>query len=191
MAFGTGGLVGFSGNDWASVLINAATRGWPFPPAVLRGLSHVGVIGANPSTLWESVNEPTGLCRYCEQRHSGLQAVPLEQRLAECTGSVWYYPLTNRLDKAEVRAFSLFMAERHATPYDYLGAIQSRDLPIGRGVRRFLSEDLSELFCSEMVAGVWRAMGLWQPPNVSAWNPNRLARTALSTGLVSRPMRLK
>jgi hypothetical protein len=207
-----GDLIGFSGYSLESVLINLGTVGIPF-----YSLSHVAIVGPHPLkpeefALWESTSRCDLPCLLQGEPVSGVQCHTIRERIETYRGKVYHYPLSvfsrARLDSAwpwprvycyhyplsvfsRARLFegelSEFLHEQVGKGYDAIEAFRSRQTALGWIERRLTRENHEALFCSELVAAAWKAAGLWYPPDWR-WNPNRLARTALSIGLV-RPRR--
>lgn len=189
-----GDVIGFSANDPLGAAINVSTLGWPFSPACWKGLTHIGIVsvGSNDQfVLWEATTLCDLPCLSCGREHSGLQAHGIQARVESYQGAVWHYPLRLLLGTIEQRQVALFAKKHHARTYDYLGAAQSRSLCLGWVRRSYMRESLSSLFCSEFVAGALDAAEVWDTPNASAWNPNRLARTLVAVGITKQPRRLK
>ncbi len=189
----SGDLIGFSAADPLGALINVSTLGWPFWPLCWRGLTHVGVIAtdaAGTPGIWEATSLCDLPCIYCGAIHTGLQSHGIWTRIKSYRGAVWHYPLRLPLDTIEQSQIRRYAEKFHGCSYDYLGAAQSRSLCLGWLRRLCIGESLESLFCSEFVASAWEAAEIWDTPNVSRWNPNRLARVAVDVGIVLPPRRL-
>lgn len=151
----TGDLLLFSGTSAMSTAIKFSTRGkW----------SHVGMVVRLPARgdepfVWESTtlvdvaDAETGLAR------PGVQLVPLAERVATYQGEVTLRPLNRpltppmlaRLEEVRQR---LAGAEFERSRLQQLRAVY--DGPGGTSP----GEDLSSVFCSELVAEAYQAMGL-------------------------------
>ncbi|MFA6245167.1 MAG: hypothetical protein WC655_29760 [Candidatus Hydrogenedentales bacterium] len=189
-----GDLIGFSAHDLLGAAINVSTLGWPLPPVCWRGLTHVAIVGLDSGcqpVLWESTSLCDLPCLYCGSIHSGVQSHGPWTRIRNYAGSVWHYPLREPLGTFDTVRLRIFSERHHATPYDPLGAAQSRSLCFGWLHRLWLPESGHKLFCSEYIAAAWEAATVWDTPNISAWSPNRLARIAVAAGIVLEPRRLK
>jgi hypothetical protein len=187
-------LIGFSSGDLLGIAINVSTLGWPFGPVCRRGLTHVGIVAADAAdrpALWEATTLCDFSCLYCGRIHDGLQSHGPMTRIKNYRGAVWHYPLRLPLDDIEKKQLFRYAEKFHGQSYDYEGAAQSRSLCLGWLFRRSRRENLSSLFCSEFAAAAWEAAEVWDTPNVSAWNPNRLAKVAVAVGLVGEPGRLR
>jgi hypothetical protein len=189
-----GDLVGFSGRGPIGVGINLATWGIPG-----WGLSHVAIVANHPyfrfPVLFESTITATTPCIVTGELSRGVQAHHLPSRIADYPGRVWRYPcrhLLTETQSADLTGYLCGLIDNHVG-YDALGAFRSRDTPLGFLERLFCrsNEDLSSLFCSELVAAAWRRIGLWHPRNASRWNPNALARAAIRWGVCKKPWRVK
>ena len=192
--FKPGDIIGFSSGDPIGWAINLGTLGWPFWPPCWRGLTHVAVVvecTKAHASLWESTTLCDLPCSHCGQVHNGLQCHDIPRRLESYRGSVWHYPLRVALSHSATHRLRVFAIQHHHIGYDSLGTIGSRSLCFGWLLRNFMRESLSSLFCSEFVAADWEAANVWDTPNVSTWNPNRLVRVATQVGLVKRARRLK
>jgi len=195
-AYQPGDLIGFSSGDWLGVGINVSTLGWPLGPPCWRGLTHVGIVADiyfGVPMLWESTTLCEWPCAECGHSHSGLQSHVLQTRIRTYRGTVWRYPLHRPLDRLGKKLLRDHAAKYHGAAYDPFGAAGSRTLCLGWLLRQYASEELSALFCSEYAADALKVAEVWSPPNAnaSAWNPNRLARTLVATGIVAKPRRLK
>lgn len=192
--FAPGDLIGFSGCDLASVLVNLATIGIPW-----YSLSHVGIIAQHPQQpqrllLWESTGLMRRPCLLQRRIVYGVQAHPIRQRIQHYRGRVWHYPLSPfyaAVAEHSRHYLANWLERQQGTGYDAIGAFRTRETPLGWIERRLSPENLHLLFCSELVVAAWRTIGVWNPPNASAWNPNRLARTAWDIGIVEKRRRLK
>ena len=190
----SGDVIGFSAGDPLGAAINVSTLGWPCWPPCWRGLTHVGIIanGNNGDlVLWEATTLCDLPCVHCGESHGGLQAHLLATRIKQYCGPVWHYPLKQGLDTTQRLQLVRHSKKYHNRSYDFEGAMQSRVLCLGWFWQRYGREELSSLFCSEFVASALNATEVWDTPNASIWNPNRLARTLVATGITGKPRRLK
>ncbi len=185
-------MIGFSGADLLSDLVNLGSLGWP-----RRGLSHVAIVahhGIDGLSVYEST---TGVPYPCQERLgyvNGMQCHPIGRRLATYAGRAWLYSLRRPLepDESDVLEIRLRRLCREERPYDYLGALGARSTLVAMAHRaKFGREDLSELFCSELVAAMWSGLAVLKTRNASAWSPNALARYAVRHGLVEEPVELR
>lgn len=193
----SGDLVGFSADGPLSFGINLATCGWPMQPRKWRGLSHVAIVARDPIAdqlvLWESTSLYRRPCIHCEEVHGGVQSHWIGSRVLTYGGAVWHYRLRQPLDEEQDFQLAYYLQGEHGKTYDNLGAFRSRETPLSLLERCFARrpEDLTSIFCSELIAAAWRHVGRWNPPDASRWSPNRLARTALAIGLVDEPRRVR
>ena len=185
--FQPGDLIGFSGFDPPSIVVNVATLGIPG-----RDLTHVGQLIEWRGKL--ALAESTGLCGlpclYHEVPVFGVQFHPLADRVRTYRGRVWHYPLT-KLGRRDFdpRALRRFWWRHRNAGYDLTQAIDSRDLAFGWLIRRFGREHLEHLYCSEAVAAGWRESRAWKIANASVWSPRRLEREAQVTQGIIGPRR--
>jgi len=150
----TGDLVLFSGKGGVSTGIKWFTHSkW----------SHVGMVARLPEwdvvLLWESTTLANIADIESGQERKGVQLVPLSERIRKCNGEVSIRLLEN-IDRTPemLKELSLLRAEVKNRPYE-----QSKielfkaayDGPFGAN-----TEDLSSLFCSELVAEAYQRMGL-------------------------------
>jgi len=94
--------------------------------------------------------------------YTGVHAFEIRQRIASYSGRLWWIPLQQRPDARLEKEMVEWLKSNHAkrTPYDY-------EQMIGAGLDRLFAifgpknrEDLSEMFCSEMVSAALRMAGL-------------------------------
>lgn len=195
--FRHGDLLGFSGRGLVSAGINILTRGWPFLwPRSWAGLSHVGIIGFSPDdtsslALYESTTGSKLPCLFVGGPVHGVQCHVIADRLAEYQGLVWHYPMTDAARSffnEEAAQAELWDACKR--PYDYHQAFAAQSTLLGWLLRRCCRCDAAaRWYCSELVAGVWRA-GFGMLADVQ-WNPNSLARMAQRIAIVEKRRRLK
>jgi len=93
--------------------------------------------------------------------YTGVHAFEIRQRVSSYTGRLWWIPLQTKIDPKLEKAMVDWLKLNHAkrTPYDYAQMI-------GAGLDHLFAafgtknrEDLSEMFCSEMVAAALRYAG--------------------------------
>ena len=181
-----GDVIGFSGHDWQSHVINMATLGIPF-----WSISHVGIVGpaGDNKALYEATTSlPSHPC-LLTGRVDGVKAVDLESRIDAYEGSVWRYPLARPLYSHECKRLSDLLKAVIGTSYDWRDAFRSNS------VFRFVEQwprpsCVRELFCSELVTYCLNQIGLFPTQNVSKWSPNALMRK-LRKGVVKKAVRLK
>lgn len=182
-----GDLVGFSACSALGIAINLATCGVPF-----YGLSHVAIVADHwdhGRLLFESTTLPERACYIQGSRVSGVQAHRLRGRLSTYHGKIWHYPLAEPLDTVQSKRLARYCVDHLGLDYDAIGAFRSRRTPLGWLERRLRPEDLTSIFCSELIADAWRDCGVWWIGNASKWNPNALARAARRRDVVQRPIR--
>lgn len=151
----TGDIVLYSGSAAISTVIKLATSNrW----------SHVGMVVYLPDcrlvSVWESTKQGTRLRDLDSgQVRKGVQLVPLSDRLITYRGSV----AVRRLQDADLQegVYSRLWRLREdlrTRPYekDKIELLKAAyDGPFGRN-----EEDLSSVFCSELVAEAYQALGL-------------------------------
>lgn len=177
MGIKAGDVIAFSGANYISDMVNLATWGIP-----RWGVSHVGIVAdVDRLLLFESTTLDEVPCEIMQTSFSGTQAHVLN--FDRYKGRVWHYPLYRTLYKRESERLSSFLLGILQTPYDELGALRSAR-PVFRG------QDLSSIFCSELVAAAFAKVGIL-PTNASKWNPNRLIRSLRRREILCKPVRIK
>jgi len=148
----TGDIVLFSGKGNISTGIKYATRSrW----------SHVGMVLVLPeydfTCLWESttlsdIRDVSGVLR------RGVQLVPLSDRIQQYRGEIAFRKLLVNVPDDSILKLMILRKELRDRPYEKnkLELIRAAyDGPFGAN-----AEDLSSLFCSELVAEAYQALGL-------------------------------
>jgi hypothetical protein len=178
-----GDLVAFSGRTFVSDAINIATYGIPRWSA-----SHVGILAEYDSRLllFEATTLDTEPCEIQHQCVAGVQAHKLDV-IARYDGKVWLYPLYRNLYDFESCRLTRFLVDKLGTPYDDLGALRSAGVGLSWIESRFRTQDLSSIFCSEMVAAAYSNIGIMPSNNVSRWSPNRLVRYLYRREILRKP----
>lgn len=183
-----GDMLGCSSCTVVGSVINVCTLGAPF-----CDLSHVQLAVQWPDCAKPLIAESTDRyrqpCAIQGQVVDGVQFHRLRSRIIGYPGRVYRYPITKPLEDWQHRAVRRWLAAHMRAGYDAAGAVEARDMPIAALTRP--KEDTVSLFCSEMVAGCYRAAGLLKTDNVSAWSPNRLARHLVRTGVLLPRVRIK
>ncbi len=149
----TGDIVLFSGKGMVSEGIKRFT---------FSKWSHVGMVIYSKEfetvLLWESTTLSNIKDIDSGEHRKGVQIVPLSQRIASYNGEIAIRKLdVERTDEMKKKLIKLRNDVR-GRPYekDEIQLIKSAyDGPFGRN-----TEDLSSLFCSELVAEAYQAMGL-------------------------------
>lgn len=185
-----GDMIGFSGRSWISAGINIATYGIPF-----WGISHVGIM-ANASDGRLLIFESTSLdgnipCEITRKPICGTQAHALDFILQHYQGKAWHYPLYRPLYPNEDERLTEFLIDTIGLPYDAMGAFRSAGVGLSWIESLLREQDLTSIFCSEMVAAAYAMVGLFATDNVSRWNPNRLVRRLRWAEILLKPRRLK
>jgi len=94
------------------------------------------------------------------QDFSGVTINRLSDRLRAYDGEVWWLPV--RLADERVKQFLHFLFAQDGKPYDMPQALLAGldALDFGGNGPTAATEDYSRLFCSELVAGAFKACGL-------------------------------
>lgn len=189
--FREGDVLGFSGHNLISDGINISTFGIP-----RWSISHVGIIGYD-----RRMNGGGGLALYESTKKLGVHSTPvfcnpgryrgLRNTIEKYNGKVWVYPLASRLSLHGMSRMSRRLNDMRDREYDVRGALQA-----GGGIWAWCQavcrgEDLTSLFCSELVAEALSYAGIFRTANASRWSPNHLVRKLRRLGIVLSPRRLK
>lgn len=183
-----GDIIGFSGFSRHSFLINLMTYGIPG-----WGISHVGIIGEydGEKLLFESTVLSNIPCVIQKKSFKGVQAVKLEDRLTDYDGRAWHYPIFRQLYNAEANRLNKFLVRKIGIPYDKVGGMRSAGVGLSWLESRLRGEDLSSLFCSELIAAAHRRIGLLRTDNASRWSPNKLVRYERKKRTLLHPRRIQ
>ena len=147
-----GDVIAFGGKGHFSEIIKMATR---------SPVSHVGVV-LQTAALCETGDryfnmliESTKLGNF-----SGVMINRLSDRLRAYDGEVWWLPVG--LAKSRETQFFDFLFAQDGKPYDMPSALKAGldALDFGGNGPTAAAEDYSRLFCSELVAGAFKACGL-------------------------------
>ena len=150
----TGDVVLFSGKGGISAGIKWAT---------LSRWSHVGMIVVLPEydfvTVWESTTLSSIVDLDTKLPHKGVQLVPFSSRIEGYGGEVAVRQLDGvTFDDGDIKNLMLLRRKLAGKEYeqDKIELIKAAyDGPLGRN-----SEDLTSLFCSELVAEAYQRLGL-------------------------------
>ena len=150
----TGDVVLFSGKGGISAGIKWAT---------LSRWSHVGMIVVLPEydfvTVWESTTLSSIVDLDTKLPHKGVQLVPFSSRIEGYGGEVAVRQLDGvTFDNGDIKNLMLLRRKLAGKKYeqDKIELIKAAyDGPLGRN-----SEDLTSLFCSELVAEAYQRLGL-------------------------------
>lgn len=183
-----GDIVGFSGADFASDVINLGSFGWP-----RWGLSHVGILcpHENNLLLFESTTFNEKPCVIQNKMFSGTQAQWPRDKVFTYNGRVWLYSLRRRLRASEIQTLHKFLLGTIGTPYDMIGAFRSGGREFSRFEAMLRGENLHRIFCSEWCAAALRTVNRFGTDDASKWNPNSFTRELLSRVEVVSPVRVK
>jgi len=168
----TGDLVLFSGASFFSSVIKWAIGGkW----------SHVGVIVRSPRfpdrvLLWESTTLADLADIETGKRQHGVQLVPLSERLRGYDGEFKLRPLDKPITPEMEAALTQRRAELSGRPYEE-DKLELVRLAFKGWFAKWRGERLDSLFCSELVAEAYQAMGLLPPhPPSNEYTPRDFAR---------------
>ena len=155
----TGDLVLFSGSTFFSSVIKWAIGGkW----------SHVGVVVRSPQLpervlLWESTRLADLADVETGRAASGVQLVFLSARLARYAGEFKLRQLDRPVTPEMEQAFAKRRSELSGRPYE-LEKLELLEAAVDSWFRALKEERLNSLFCSELVAEAYQAMGLLPEP---------------------------
>lgn len=191
-----GDIIAISGKAPTSLGIQLATMSLPNLGPLGRwgwaGISHVAIAAKvwDEIIVFESTSFGRPPCiRTGRENPVGVQAHYLTTIL-DAGGDVFHYPLKRELYEHEEERLLAALNSCLGRGYDYFEAGLA-----GGGFlkwclhRMFAAERLGSLFCSELVAYAWSQVGILDTANAGAWNPARLCRHAVRTGL-THPGRL-
>ncbi len=183
-----GDVIGFLGRGFVSRFINLGTCGIPN-----WGVSHVAIVGEweDIPILFESTTLNDLPCYITGNFVKGVQAHPIAQRIEKYDGYVWHYPLYRELYHHEATRLRRFLHDSLGTPYDSIGAVRSGGVVTNLFEGLLRAEDLSSVFCSELMASAFGNLGLYSIANASRWNPNKICRRLRKAGVLKRPVRKK
>lgn len=150
----TGDVVLFSGKGGASAGVKWVT---------LSRWSHVGMVMVLPEydfvCLWEATTTTSLADLESGAARMGVQLVPLSARVREYDNAIAVRRLGGvELDQADLQGLMALRRELAQRPYEQRLLelmIAAYDGPLGRN-----AEDLSSLFCSELVAEAYQTLGL-------------------------------
>lgn len=182
-----GDIIAFRGHDFTSWIIRLATR----------GPSHVGIVAtvANRLVLVESTTLAAGPCIVKRKPVNGVQAHLIDDRVRDYKGAAWVYRLAE--DERETfddikssKLSAILLNQFFGREYDLSGAIWSGSKFMK--LLRFLRvADVSTVFCSELVARCYQALGLMNKGNASEYSPAKLLWELRQNGTVQAPIKLR
>jgi len=171
----SGDVIAFGGTSVASRLVRLVTR---------SRVSHVGVVlqgrarFAPGDRYYNLLAEAT-----VDRGFVGVRQRRLSAALSTYPGDVWWLPLDRQLRRRrfDETAFCEFLLAQEGKPYDFSQAAASaldwnEAAPGGRLGIFHNQEDLTRLFCSELVAAALERAGLVGPINASEVSPVDLCR---------------
>lgn len=184
----SGDVICFSGRGFVSDAINLATFGIP-----RRGISHVGIISTynGDQLLYESTSFGRPPCYWTGRKISGFQAHRMVDVLDFADCPVWVLPLRRPLYNDESDRLANFLDGRIGFPYDRLGAARSAGFAFRLLESMLHREDLSSVFCSEVVAAALSYIGVLNITSAGKYNPNALCRTLRRRGICGDWKRLR
>jgi hypothetical protein len=151
------------------------------------GASHVMVVAPvfGELLVYESTACPRPACvRTGRHEPRGVQAHRLSDVLKTSNANIFHYPLRRVLYPHEEDRLLEALESCLGRGYDFIGAGKSGGGLLMRVFQRLKgSEDLRELFCSELVVWAWVQTGLITHRNSGAWSPQRLVRYVRRSGL--------
>jgi hypothetical protein len=183
-----GDVFGFLGKGSISRFINLGTYGIPN-----WGLSHVAIVGEweELPMLFESTTLTEVPCYITGEFVKGVQAHTIGETIERYDGRVWHYPLYRVLYNHEKTRLRSYLMDKLGTPYDAIGAVRSGGAGFSWLESRFRDEDLSSIFCSELLADSYGHTGIYPFANSSRWNPNSVTRHLRGANVLCKPVRKK
>lgn len=151
----TGDILLFSGRGWFSTMVRMTTN---------SEFSHVGMVIKDDRwdflTIWESTKDHSLLDLESGNFSCGVQLFPLSRRLETYDGDVYFRPLEGvTVDEGMIAELAELRRQLKGRSFErdwgelFLAA---KDF----GFIKDNTEDLSSLFCAELVAEAYQAMGL-------------------------------
>lgn len=183
-----GDILGFSSYSWSGVIINLGTYAIPF-----FGYSHVGIVGEykGQKVLYESTSLCPQKCLIQGKIVSGVQAHEISERVSTYYGKVYKHSLVRGLGLMDQDTLNTYLQKWIGANYDTIGALRSAGVLLSWFESKIRPEDLTSLFCSELVAAALREVGFSQLENASRWSPNNLIRYCRKECILSKPERLR
>ena len=156
----TGDLVLFSGKGGVSAGIKWLTLcEWSHVGMVVRMPADAGPLG-DAVLLWESTNLDNLKDALDGVAKRGVQLVLLSERVQSYPGEIAIRQLSAYRDPAMLEALSALRMKLRNRPYEQRKLELMRAALDGPFDRLHSPEDLSSLFCSELIAEAYQAMGL-------------------------------
>lgn len=151
----TGDIVIFSGKSAVSNFIKLFSGGkWSHVGMVLR-LKQFG----DAVLLWESSTLSNIVDVETQTATKGVQLVPMSQRVANYDGDVAVRPLNKAVTAKMLHALAECRKALSRKPYE-AGEVELLKAAYDGIGGKSSGEDLSSLFCSELVAEAYQSMGL-------------------------------
>jgi len=174
----TGDLILFNGKSVVS---------WGIKRVLLTRFSHVGMVVELKELDLMALFESTTLSNVEDaesgEAERGVMITPLSNRIRMFKGKTYYRHLVGDLSELQIARLAEFRDMVRGRPYERSQAelIKSRyDGPGGKN-----EEDLSSIFCSELVVAAYRAMGIVEGDTPSnEFTPKNLAHKMIEKYLV-------
>jgi hypothetical protein len=157
----TGDIVLFSGKGAVASIIKLTTGKWSHVGMVVRVRELLDAV-----FLWESTTLSSIADLESGRAVKGVQLVPLSQRLATYNGEVRIRQLSRDISRDMELKLHACRRELSRRPYERSQAELFKAAWDGIGGQNH--PDLSSVFCSELVAEAYQAMGLLPRPPVGA-----------------------
>lgn len=183
-----GSIVGFSGADLPSDIINVMTGAWP-----RWGLSHVGMLAErdNDLLLFESTTFNHNPCVIQKKMFSGTQAQHPLDKIQTYNGRVWIYQPRINLREWEKRNLSHYLMNTIGIKYDMIGALRSGGHLFNWMESKLHGENLARIFCSEWCVAAYNSIERFDTDDDSRWNPNKFIRECKVRAIHLKPVRVK
>jgi hypothetical protein len=180
-------IIGYTGLEWVSGAINLATGGLPF-----WSINHVGMLAHEKNGrlyVFQSTAYPVRPCDVTGNLVKGVQGHDVTS-IDLYGGKIWHYPVYRELYTHESDRLTEFMYSHLGVPYDTPGAARSGGKLLASIEALFRRPNLELIFCSELVAAAYAAVGLSATDHSSKWSPNMLLRRLRRDGVLLKPERL-
>lgn len=191
-AFHPGDITACYGSDGASRVISLATSSLLGPDGLRWSPSHVALCcGYQGGVVWiESTTLCSHPCLVQQRVVSGVQVHDPADRISDYLGEggqvrVFRLRELHAFDPDEDELVTRLLVGqfvRQQVTYDLRGALLS-GTRVFQWTRLFPRADLESLFCSELIAAVLMRLGRMNHANPSRYNPGRLLRELVRTGV--------
>jgi hypothetical protein len=117
-----------------------------------------------------------------------VRLTPILDAVAQYNGDAWWLPISDRVrNSLDKTRFHQFVLDYQRTKFDLLGSIRAAEiiipmLHLNKRLKIIYQEDLSKLFCSELICAAFREAGAIQSINASEVTPADLCMFSVYSG---------